>query len=254
MKNIKLPAPQLSYLKEVDIDLDMTGRHYMKLATSEGQVPEDVALDILTDLVKQDATELTLPELRYLFMLVKINALDNKYYVGISCTAPKPDGTICGHKQSIEIKLSDADLHRTPKKYTPPKVQFMLDKDTGPETFDVMVPRAKDEIELIRYFITDKGKTEEELVTDKATSIQYTFLRAGLHLQKNGEQILKTPNEYEGFLSLFDINSYKNITKLYDAMNEVDSFGVQNKTYETKCEECGGNLVFRTPLLHGLSD
>ena len=45
-KTIKLPAPELSQLKEVNIDLDMTGRHYALLATAEGQVPEDVAISI----------------------------------------------------------------------------------------------------------------------------------------------------------------------------------------------------------------
>lgn len=254
MKNIKLPAPQLSYLKEVDIDLDMTGRHYVKLATSEGQIPEDVALDILTDLVKQDATNLTLSELRYLFMLVKINALDNEYNVAITCTKPKEDGTPCGHRQLVKIRLSDADLNRTPKHYKLPVVDFILKEGGKEEMIMIMPPKAKDEIELIRWFVTDKGKTEEDLITDKKTSLEYTFLRAGLHMQKDGVQILNGPNEYEEFLKLMDFNKYKNIEKLYKAMTEVDSYGVQNKTYEVKCEECGGNLVFRTPLLYGLTD
>ena len=59
-KIIKLPAPQLSQLGEVNIDLDMTGRHYAALCTSEGQIPEDVALGILKDLIEEDANKLTL--------------------------------------------------------------------------------------------------------------------------------------------------------------------------------------------------
>ena len=57
-RTIKLPAPQLSILKEVNLDLDMTGRHYAQLASSEGQLPEDVVLSILKDLVDEDANQL----------------------------------------------------------------------------------------------------------------------------------------------------------------------------------------------------
>jgi hypothetical protein len=47
MTHFKLPAPELSYLKEDDIDLDMTGRHYVKISTSEGQLAEQVVMDVL---------------------------------------------------------------------------------------------------------------------------------------------------------------------------------------------------------------
>lgn len=249
MKNIKLPAPQLSYLKEVDIDLDMTGRHYVKLATSEGQIPEEVALDILTDLVKQDANNLTLSELRYLFMLVKINALDNKYSVIVSCTHPKKDGTECGHTQEVEVKLSDSDLNRTPADYTPPTIDFVVgDKE---EHFTVFAPKAKDEIDLIRYFMIDKGYSEKDLTEDKEVALNFTFLRALLHLQKDGISIVENSGQYDELLKLFDKNKYKTVVDLYKKMNEVDSFGVQMKTYEVTCKECGGKLIFRPPLLHG---
>ena len=85
-KTIKSPTPQLSILKEINIDLDMTGRHYALLASCEGQLPEDVVLSILKDLVEEDANKLTLSELRYLFMLVKINSLENKYVISVECT------------------------------------------------------------------------------------------------------------------------------------------------------------------------
>ena len=78
-KTIKLPAPQLSQLKEVNVDLDMTGEHYMQIASSEGQVPEDVALSIVKDLMEEDANKLTMAELRYIFMLIKINVGSNQY-------------------------------------------------------------------------------------------------------------------------------------------------------------------------------
>ena len=62
-KNIILPAPQLSQLKSVNVDLNMTGRHYAFLATSEGQIPEEVVLSIVKDLMVEDANKLTLTEL-----------------------------------------------------------------------------------------------------------------------------------------------------------------------------------------------
>ena len=38
-RTFKMPAPQLSYLKEVNIDLDMTGRHYALLGTTSDISP-----------------------------------------------------------------------------------------------------------------------------------------------------------------------------------------------------------------------
>jgi len=253
MTHFKLPAPELSYLKEVDIDLDMTGRHYVKISTSEGQLAEQVIMDVLSDLIKQDAYDLTMEEMRYLFMMVKINSLENDFSVTITCTHKKADGTPCGHTQTEKIKLSDADLKRTPKGYKVPVIKF-VGFDGVEKEYEVRPPKIKDEIELMTWFMNDLGKTHEEIAKDKDTAFHYTFVRGLLHLQRNGEPLIKETNEFPDALSLLDKNHYSTVGKLYKAMEEVNSFGIAKKVNECKCKECGGTLVFAPPLLYGLVD
>jgi hypothetical protein len=253
-KTVKLPAPELSQLKEVNIDLDMTGRHYAQLATSEGQVPEDVAISILKDLVEEDAGKLTMAEVRYLFMLVKINSLENNYEATVSCTHEKKDGTVCGCLNTVKIRLSDADLNPTPKHYKVPELEFCT--EDSEKTYLVMPPTADMESALWNWFLTVKNKKIDDLAEDKQTSTEYTFLRGCLHLvdKKSGERLIQEFNDFEQALKLLDCNKFSTIHKLYELVVEVSQFGVQNKIYETTCKECGGKLIFRLPLLNGLSD
>lgn len=252
-RTIKLPAPELSQLKEVNIDLDMTGRHYAQLSTSEGQVPEDVALSILKDLVEEDANKLTMAELRYLFMLVKINSLENDYEATVSCTH-EVKGKTCGCLNTIKIKLSDSDLNTTPKHYKVPEITFRTEKDE--KEYFVMPPTVDMESALYNWFMTVKGKSLQDLADDKQTSMDYTFIRGCMHLidKKTGERLVQEFNDFEYVLKFLDSNKFQTVHKLYESMLEVDSFGVQNKVYQIKCKECGGTLVFRLPLLNGLSD
>lgn len=251
-KIIKLPAPQLSQLKEVNIDLDMTGRHFAQIATSDGQVPEDVALSILKDLVVEDANKLTMSEMRYLFMLVKINSLENDYTIIVSCTHEK-NGKVCNHANQLKIKLSDADLNPTPKNYKVPEITFVAN-NTEKEYY-VLPPTMDMESAIYNWFI-NKGKSLEDIANDKQTAINYTFIRACCSLvdKKTNQRLVQNLNDFDTVLTYFDCNKYQTVHKLYEELAEVDSFGVQNKIYEIKCKECGGKLIFRLPLLNGLSD
>lgn len=253
-KTVKFPAPELSQLKEVNINLDMSGRHYAQLATSEGQIPEDVALSILKDLMEEDANLLTLSEMRYLFMLVKINSLENNYVATVSCTHNKEDGTPCGAYNEVHIKLSDADLNPTPKGYKVPRLNFVAD---GTEKeYLVMPPTMNMVCALYNWFLTVKGKTVEELADDKKTATDFSFIYGCLHLTdpKTNERLVKEFNDFEWILGLLDSNKYQTVHKLLEYVEEVSKYGVQNKTYEINCKECGGKLFFRLPLLHGAVD
>lgn len=245
-KIIKSPAPQLSQLKEFTVDLDMTGRHYALLACSKGQIPEDIALSITKDLMQEDAGKLTMAELRYVFMLIKINSMENSYNVDIECTH---EG--CSHINHYSIKLSDADLNSTPRNYKVPKVKFT--DENGEKEYFVMPPTMDMESALYNWFIVTKGKSLDDLVDDKETALNYTFIRSVMHLiDKDGKRLVNELNDFEYVLKYFDTNKYSDVSKLYELVEEVDSFGVQNKIYKFKCKECGGTLIFRLPMLHGL--
>lgn len=257
-RTIKLPAAQLSALKEVNIDLDMTGRHYALLASCEGQLPEDVALSILKDLVEEDANQLTLTELRYLFILVKINSLENDYSVTAECMHKKKDGTPCGNMIKVDLHLSDGDLNDTPSDYVPPKIIFKVgNKEDGitEKEYSIIPPVMKEESRLYNYFITVRNVSYDEISEDKKQSFDYTYLRALLHLvDSDGNRLVKDTDNFDDLFSYLDINKFQTITKLYDDVIDVNKFGVQNKLYEVKCKECGGTSVFQLPLLYGLLD
>lgn len=254
-KTIKLPAPQLSQLKEVSMEMDMSGRHYVQLATSQGQIAEDVALSILKDLIEQDANKLTLSELRYLFMLVKIHAMDNEYKVPVRCTHVKKDGKPCNHVTEYIVHISDADLNRPPHNYKPPKIEVIIDESTQRE-FTVMPPTMDMESALLNWVILEKGWTLKEIEEDKEISMKFTFIRCMMHLvDKDNNRLINAVEQFETCEQYIDLNSYSVIKNLYALCNEVDSFGVQgNHLYEFKCKECGGTLVFQLPLLNGLVD
>ena len=250
-KTIKLPAPQLSQLKEVNIDLDMNGSHYALLCSSEGQVAEDVALSILKDLMVEDANKLTMAELRYLFMLVKINSLENEYTVSVQCNHENK-GKICNHINKYKVFLSDADLNPTPEDYKIPKISWRT-AETECE-YEVIPPTMDMESSLFNYFQTQRNATPDDIPEDKKLSFDYTFLRAMMHLVKNGERLVTITSNFDDVLKLANQNKYSQLNHLFDYVLEVDSFGVQNKLYEFKCEECGGTLMFQLPLLDGLTD
>jgi len=252
-KNIKLPAPQLSILKEVNIDLDMKGRHYAEIATSEGQIPEEVGLSIVNDLMDEDANKLTLNELRYLFTMVKIHSLENDYKVTVICTHIKEDGKQCGHENVRDIKLSDADLKIPQKKYKPPVINFIYE-DVEKE-YTVIPPTVDMECALLNWFLTEKGVQKDELVKDKKASFDFTYIRSVMHLidKETNERAVKEITDFQAALDSLDKNNYSIVHKLYEYVDEVNGYGLPPKIYEFKCKECGGKLIFHLPFLDGLS-
>ncbi len=252
-KLIKMPAPQLSQVKEVNIDLDMNGRHYALLASCEGQLPEDVALSILKDLVEEDATKLTISEVRYLFMLVKINSLENKYSVNVECTHTKKDGKPCGCNNKFDVFLSDSDLNPTPDDYKIPTIIFKTEKSE--KEYKVIPPTISNESKLYNYFLTQKNATAEQIEKSKELSFEFSFIRGLLHLvDSDGNRFVPDDSNLDDLMKFLDYNKFQTINQLYDKVIEVNKFGVQNKIYTVKCKECGGTLVFQLPLLSGLVD
>jgi len=251
--NVKLPAPILSQLKEVNIELCMKGRHYAEIAVSDGQLPEEVALGILKDLMDEDANKLTLNEERYLFTMVKIYSLENKYEVTVGCTHTKEDGNICGCENTFKFKLSDGDLVHPPKNYKVPVIDFVV-TDTKKE-YLVMPPTIDMECAVLNWFLTEKGITRDDLLKDKKQSFDFTFTRSVMHLidKETNERIIKEITDFENVSEMLDKNDYPTIHKLYEKVEEVNKYGLAPKLYEITCKECGGRLVYSLPLLDGLT-
>ena len=250
-KTIVLPTPQLSYYKEVNVDLDMKGDHYFELAESKGRIPEEVALSITKSLMEEDANKLTINDLKYVFTLIKINSLENNYTADVTCNIIKNDGTICGHVNTVDVKLSDSDLNPTPPDYKVPEIDFVV-KDTE-KTYKVLPPPCDMEIALYDYYITQKNVTVEQLEQDKGIATEFAMVRSICHLvDDEGKRIIEDFTKFGEALDYVKTNKFSRITNLLKMVNEVNSFGVQSKEYVITCEECGGTLKFRLPFLYGL--
>ena len=262
-RTFKMPAPQLSYLKEVNIDLDMTGRHYALLARARDMLPEDVALSILKDLMEEDANQLTLAELRYLFMMVKINNLENDYVVDIQCEHIKGKKT-CGCINHVKIQIQDTDLNPTPSDYEVPKIKFR--RDETEKEYKVMPPTVKRISELYDFFVTQKNANPEKIINDDQLSFEFSFLSGLLHLvDLEGNPFVREIDNFADFIddclcednktpkpTVININKMSVIRQLLAYVNEVDSYGVQPTTVDVNCKECGGRLIVPVPLLDGL--
>lgn len=250
-KTIALPTPQLSYYKEVNVDLDMKGNHHLELAEAKGKIPEEVALSIVRSLMEEDANKLTINDLKYIFTLIKINSLENNYTADITCNIIKEDGTICGHVNNVDVKLSDSDLNPTPADYKVPEIDFIIGNTE--KTYRVLPPHCDIEIALYDYYITQKGVTVEQLEKDAAIATEFAIIRSICHLtDKDGNRVIDDFSKFASVLDYIKTNKYSRITNLLKMVNEVNSFGVQSKEYTITCEECGGTLKFRLPFLYGL--
>lgn len=251
-KTIVLPTPQLSYYKEVNVDLDMKGDHYLELAEAKGRIPEEVGLSITRSLMEEDANKLTLNDLKYIFTLIKINSLENNYSANVTCTLLKSDGKICGHVNTLDIRLSDSDLNPTPADYKVPEIDFIVG-DTE-KTYKVLPPFCDVEIALYDYFITKKNVTSEQIAQDTKVATEFALIRAVCHLvDEEGNRVIDDFSKFDTALDLIKSNKFSRVTNLLAEVKEVDSFGVQSKEYTIKCEECGGTLKFRLPFLYGLT-
>jgi len=251
-KTIILPTPQLSYYKEVNVDLDMKGDHYIELAESKGRIPEEVALSITRSLMEEDANKLTLTDLKYIFTLIKINSLENNYTANVTCTLLKKDKKICGHVNKFDIRLSDSDLNATPADYKVPEIDFIIGETE--KTYKILPPFCNIEIGLYDYFITEKNVSIDQIINDTKTATEFALMRAVCHLvDKEGNRVIDDFSKFETALDMIKLNKFSRVTDLLAKVKEVDSFGVQSKQYTIKCEECGGTLNFRLPFLHGLT-
>jgi hypothetical protein len=266
-RTFKMPAPQLSYLKEVNIDLDMSGRHYALLAKAKGKLPEDVALSILKDLMEEDANMLTLAELRYLFMMVKINNLENDYVVNIECqNINTKKKKICGCMNQVLVKLQDTDLNPTPSDYTPPKIKFR--RDGTEKEYSVIPPTVKQISQLYDFFVTQKSADQIKIINDDVLSDEFNFLYGILHLRDNeGNCFVKDTDNFEDLLDIGlcedgktpkptvrNLNKFSVIRELLKDVIEVGAYGVQETVVDANCKECGGRMIVPIPLLDGLLD
>ena len=256
--NFQLATGPLSYLKEVNIDLELKGKHFDQLVVADEDTYERVVLSILSDLMDEDPNKLTLSEMYHLFLFVKVQSLNSKLSLSVRCHnilhAVKDLSEVqreCGALNSFEYSLLDSDIVYCPKNYKIPEISFMTEGKV--QQYEVRPPTMNHELDLLAYF-QEKGVTREDLSRDRQQQLAFAKHRILLHMRgkETGEDFFDRKRREKAVEDISE-NSVSFIQKAGELMGEVNSFGVSNKRMTLTCKECGGKVNFRLPLSAGIS-
>lgn len=245
-KTVELPVLQISKLKNVHINLDMSGKHYLECATFDGNCPEQLMLSILSDLIDENVDELTKQEAVYLFTIVKIANLGAKLPITVTCPH-------CHNKQKDNLNLADVTIKQPSKQWKPKTIKWVVN-DVKSE-YTVLPPSLSLEIKLLDWLSVYRNISRREVFEDNKQLVTYTMYKNLLHLvDSNGNRLINDVDGFEQMDSILESNSYDSVSVLYGLCNEVDSFGITPNITQTVCtnKECGGKFAFHYPILYGL--
>lgn len=252
----QLATGPLSYLKEVNIDLELKGKHFDDLTAADTNTYERAVLSVLKDLMDEDPFQLTMNEMYHLFTLVKVTSLGSKLTLNIKCHHVINDKVTgsqreCGVLTQTDYSLLDSDIIYAPADYKMPEIEF--EYGGRKQLYYVRPPTMTQELDLFAYF-QERGVSKEALTNDKLMMLEYAKHRILIHLvnKETGDRFFDR-KQREFALKDISNNSLLFMKKAGDFMEEVGSFGISNKRMTLKCKECGGILTFRLPLSDGLS-
>lgn len=244
-KKVRLPSGKLGYLGDVDIDLEMRGKHFDALTTVAGKHFEEVVLSILKDLMEQDPYLLTQIDLMYLFTLVKIASFGGQLEVTTVCPRQIQLGggayRQCGAQTRFTISMGDDDVLYYEGE--PPVVR--LDMGEGrEEEFLVRMPSMFVELKLLNAF-EEKGISREDLLKDADSALLYSKQRLAAHVFTERHSLEQVIQALDNGSFRFKADFAKQVTALAD-------YGLKHKVYDVKCKECGGKYSYRLPLHAGI--
>jgi len=254
----QLSSGPLSYLKEVNVDLELKGKHFDELVTASEDTYERVVLSILGDLMDEDPYQLTMSEMYHVFLLVKVTSLGKKLSLSVKCHSilhNKTDvGDVqreCGALNPMEYTLTDSDVIYCHKGYKIPELVFITGGRS--QVYEVRPPTMTQELDLLAYF-QENGVSRENLLRDNLQTLDYAKHRILLHLRnkETGDSFFDRKQRESAVKDISD-NPLSFMKRAGELMTEVNSFGVSNKRMNLVCKECGGKMTFRLPLSAGIS-
>ena len=250
----KLPTGSLSYLKEVTIDLELKARHYDDLVAADENSYERAVLAVLKDLMEEDPFQLTMQELYFLWLYVKVHSLGSKITTNVRCKHiihDKHADRECGFLNTAEYSLLESDIVYAPSDFEIPTITFV--RGNIADLYDVLPPTMTQELDLFAYF-QEKGIPKESLLGNKQHTLEYAKHRILIHLRnKNtGDRFFDRQQREMALKDIAD-NPLSFLKMAGDLMEKVNSFGVSHQRMNLVCKECGGKLTFRLPLQAGLS-
>ena len=247
-KQIALPSGALGYLNKINIDLEMTGKHFDALNLISDDHYEDTVLSILKDLMEEDPYLLTQIDLMYVFTLVKCSSLGDKIEVTAQCpnTVVISDSgstarRACLAKHRFSIRQVEDDVIM----FTGKVPAFELEVAGIPYTFELRYPSMFTEIELLNYF-EEQGKSRKDILNDKETQLLYAKRRMAAAIKTNDFSI-------DQLVEALTKASFRKNAELAEKVKDLQKYGIKHKVYSIRCKECGGSFDYHLPLLAGIS-
>ena len=252
----KLPSGKLGPFNEINLETVMNVSHFDTLALLSDDDAERGVLAVLKDLMEEDPFKLSMRDLYYVFLLVKVSSFGPEIPVSVTCRNfikdPETNArSVCNHINQTTFSLADADIEYAPSDMEIPSVIL------HGKSFLIKPPSMADELDLIAYY-QEKGISRQQLanvIDNKDQVIEYARHRMFLYLRDfdTGEAVYSDRDRREKALAEFKslpITVYKDITS---GIDKVDKFGVKSQTHQVVCKGCNNTVTFRTGLLAGLT-
>jgi hypothetical protein len=252
---------KFSAVPEVHLDLQLKGKHLDYLSKADPIAFDKTAIAILRELMDENPDMPSQRELYYLWLLVKVNSLGPTLNATANCTkdawvTSRGERTEkkCGATLNVTINLLESDVVRIPGDYKLPTVELEL--RTGRETFSVKPPVIKEESFLLDIF-QEQGYSREDIVdfeNKPDLAMRFAKHRMLLYLcDENGRAFPDFDMRENAIKKLGDDNLLKDVEKLYNAVAEVDKFGVKFTSQVVTCPSCKSRVQVQLPLSAGLA-
>jgi hypothetical protein len=264
----KLTGGVVSTLKEVHLETIMTTAHFDDLALLDDTSAERGILSCLSDLMEEDPFKLSMQELYYVFLLVRMYSFGPMIPVTVTCRnlISSVDNltqlVYCNTvNDEASFTLEDTDLLYPDKDFIIPEVSLTLPcigaSIDEPKSFYIKPPIVGDELALIDMY-QEQGYSRGDLSDfegHKELVIQYSRQRSFLYLRdkETDEIVFSDRGIREKAIEEFKkapVSCLRDITR---GIEKVDRFGVTKKRHQVTCKACGKPIFFRTGLLSGVT-
>lgn len=256
---VKSPAGALSFIPEFNMESVMLVRHYDTIANGSPDDAEALVMGVLHDLVDGDAYAMSIREMYYAFLQVKIASFGSEAGAVVTCPNNLPDGSPCGNRINVRVDFADVDVTNAPADVKPQEVdcRFKCLGSGDPGEFVVRPPQMRDELDLIAEF-KERGLSRADLYDSeghKDVADEYLRMRqlAYLCLKSTGKPFMDRGIRR----AVYDEVSGGDVpvTFLKDLVAriaEADRFGVWGKPHRVPCPRCGGAVTFWPGILSGV--
>ena len=146
----------------------------------------------MADLMDEDPNLLTMRDLYYAFLLVKVSSFGPDVPISVTCAHQIVDKgntpRLCGYVNKTSFSLAEADVTYAPEDMEAPRLAVpfvcMHGSEEHPVQYEIRLPTMADELDLIAMY-QELGYLREQLSNiyeNRALVIEYSRHRLLLHL------------------------------------------------------------------------